>query len=205
MVSTSDEKVSCFKTDHNRYVPLYFLIRGMYGVRVLASNSWGKASSSYTQILSIQKFLMLQHVNSFIRSVTEPYLKVFRKRIPPVGGFDISAIPAIFILDLVGQATAALGAEFPLKRRNLETDSKLLSKKMKLHTDKFFAETNFKFSKWCVQCIFSSDIWYRYHRYYEQLHVVNLSFYSPVVYWCMYHNIDEIDIPILILSLLANK
>lgn len=33
-------------------------------------------------------------------------------------GFDISAIPAIFILDLLGQATAALGAEFPPERKN---------------------------------------------------------------------------------------
>lgn len=51
-------------------------------------------------------------------SVTEPYLKIFRKRIPLVQGFDISAIPAIFILDLLGQATAALGAEFPIERKN---------------------------------------------------------------------------------------
>jgi hypothetical protein len=50
---------------------------------------------------------------------------IFRKRIPPVGGFDISAIPAIFILDIVGQATAALGAGFP-------TDKEMLQHKMKL-------------------------------------------------------------------------
>lgn len=57
--------------------------------------------------------------------MTEPYLKIFRKRIPPVGGFDISAIPAIFILDLVGQATAALGAEIPSSYRNPKQQSKL--------------------------------------------------------------------------------
>ncbi len=54
-----------------------------------------------------------------IFTVTNPYLKVFRKRIPPVsvGGaqFDISAIPAIFILDLFSQGTVALGAEIPKK------------------------------------------------------------------------------------------
>lgn len=52
-----------------------------------------------------------------IFTVTNPYLKVFRKRIPPVsiGGaqIDISAIPAIFILDLFSQGTVALGAEIP--------------------------------------------------------------------------------------------
>jgi hypothetical protein len=51
------------------------------------------------------------------RSVTDPYLKFFRKRIPKVGGFDISALPAIFILDIVGQATAALGAELPIEKK----------------------------------------------------------------------------------------
>ena len=44
-------------------------------------------------------------------TVTEPYLKVFRKRIPRVGNFDISAIPAIFVLDLISQGTAAFGAD----------------------------------------------------------------------------------------------
>ena len=57
--------------------------------------------------------------------MTEPYLKIFRKRIPLVGGFDISAIPAIFILDLVGQATAALGAEIPISYRNPKQQTKM--------------------------------------------------------------------------------
>lgn len=60
--------------------------------------------------------------------VTEPYLKIFRKRIPPVGGFDISAIPAIFILDLVGQATAALGAGFPTDSDRLQHQMRLVKK-----------------------------------------------------------------------------
>ena len=67
-------------------------------------------------------------ISSFNFTVTEPYLKIFRKRIPPVGGFDISAIPAIFILDLVGQATAALGAGFPTDREMLQQKLKLVKK-----------------------------------------------------------------------------
>jgi hypothetical protein len=38
---------------------------------------------------------------------------VFRSVIPPIGGFDISALPAIFCLDILGQTATAVGAEFP--------------------------------------------------------------------------------------------
>ena len=36
-------------------------------------------------------------------TVTEPYLGVFRRQIPPIAGFDISAIPALFVLDIISQ------------------------------------------------------------------------------------------------------
>lgn len=48
-----------------------------------------------------------------IFTVTEPYLKVFRQTIPPIGGFDISLIPAVFLLDIAGKTVAAIGAELP--------------------------------------------------------------------------------------------
>lgn len=68
-------------------------------------------------------------------AVTEPYLRVFRSVIPPIGGFDISSLPAIFCLDIIGQTAAAVGAEFPehlkkgykgIKGKSIElrTDSK---------------------------------------------------------------------------------
>jgi YggT family protein len=38
-------------------------------------------------------------------TVTEPYLGFFRRQIPPIAGFDISAIPAIFILDIISQVS----------------------------------------------------------------------------------------------------
>lgn len=53
-----------------------------------------------------------------IITVTEPYLQVFRKTIPPIGGFDISALPAIFILDILSQTTAAIGDD-----RSMPTNS----------------------------------------------------------------------------------
>lgn len=44
-----------------------------------------------------------------INTVTEPYLRIFRQVIPPIGGFDISALPAIFLLDILSQTAAAIG------------------------------------------------------------------------------------------------
>lgn len=61
-------------------------------------------------------------------------MKIFRKRIPKVGGFDISAIPAIFILDILGQATAALGAEFPKEMKPFGKDSRILPKEIEIRT-----------------------------------------------------------------------
>ena len=44
-----------------------------------------------------------------INTVTEPYLRIFRQVIPPIGGFDLSALPAIFLLDILSQTFAAVG------------------------------------------------------------------------------------------------
>jgi len=38
----------------------------------------------------------------FLRDVTEPYLGLFRRFIPPIGPIDISPIVAILVLQLVG-------------------------------------------------------------------------------------------------------
>jgi YggT family protein len=39
---------------------------------------------------------------SFLRDVSEPYLRIFRRFIPPIGPIDISPIVAILLLQLVG-------------------------------------------------------------------------------------------------------
>jgi hypothetical protein len=61
-------------------------------------------------------------------------LKVFRKRIPKIGNFDISTIPAVIILDVFGQATAALGSEFP-HQKMLKKNTGILEKPIKLYND----------------------------------------------------------------------
>jgi len=59
-------------------------------------------------------------------TVTDPYLNFFRRQIPPIGGFDISAIPALFLLDIMGQAVVAFGAEIP---ENIQEKLETLKKK----------------------------------------------------------------------------
>jgi YggT family protein len=41
-------------------------------------------------------------VLGFLRDVSEPYLSIFRRFIPPIGPVDISPIVAVLVLQLVG-------------------------------------------------------------------------------------------------------
>jgi YggT family protein len=40
--------------------------------------------------------------------LTDPYLNLFRRVIPPLGGLDLSPMLAIFLLQFVGQAVSSL-------------------------------------------------------------------------------------------------
>ena len=40
-------------------------------------------------------------IMNFLRDVCEPYLKIFRRFIPPIGMFDLTPIIAIFLLYIV--------------------------------------------------------------------------------------------------------
>ena len=42
-------------------------------------------------------------VLTFLRDVSEPYLSIFRRFIPPLGPIDISPIIAILVLQIVGR------------------------------------------------------------------------------------------------------
>ena len=44
---------------------------------------------------------------SFLAPITDPYLNIFRSIIPPLGGIDISAILAIFLLQIVQGSLAS--------------------------------------------------------------------------------------------------
>jgi len=43
--------------------------------------------------------------------VTEPFLRLFRGIVPPIGGLDLSLIPALLLLQFAGGAVASLGAD----------------------------------------------------------------------------------------------
>jgi len=47
-------------------------------------------------------------VLGFLRQVSEPYLSIFRRFIPPIGPVDISPIVAILVLQFVGGFIIAL-------------------------------------------------------------------------------------------------
>ncbi|WP_319419250.1 YggT family protein [Pleurocapsa sp. FMAR1] len=47
---------------------------------------------------------------SFLSPITDPYLNIFRSIIPPLGGIDISAILAIFLLQIVQGSLASYSA-----------------------------------------------------------------------------------------------
>jgi YggT family protein len=40
-------------------------------------------------------------LQNFLKDVSEPYLRVFRKFIPPIGAFDLSPMIAIIVLYIV--------------------------------------------------------------------------------------------------------
>lgn len=44
----------------------------------------------------------LDAVMTFLRDVAEPYLRIFRRFIPPLGPLDLSPIVAIIVLQIVG-------------------------------------------------------------------------------------------------------
>lgn len=47
--------------------------------------------------------------------VTNPFFSLFRGLIPPIGGLDLSPLPAFFLLSFLTNATQSLGAELPSK------------------------------------------------------------------------------------------
>ena len=44
----------------------------------------------------------LDTILTFLRDVAEPYLRIFRRFIPPIGPLDLSPIVAILVLQIVG-------------------------------------------------------------------------------------------------------
>jgi len=54
----------------------------------------------------------LNRIQRFLYDVCEPYLRIFRRILPPLGPLDVSPIIAIFFLYLIGYALRALLDQF---------------------------------------------------------------------------------------------
>jgi YggT family protein len=52
-----------------------------------------------------------------VYAITDPYLNLFRGLLPPIFGLDFSPILAFFLLSVLGNVTAAVGAEIPAGMR----------------------------------------------------------------------------------------
>lgn len=72
------------------FLQIYFVL---LIVRILLS--WFQTAEWAAQIIS------------FLSPITDPYLNIFRSIIPPLGGIDISAILAIFLLQFVQSSLAS--------------------------------------------------------------------------------------------------
>jgi len=84
----------------------------MNGIQIFTFILYARFALSWFPQLPRQ-FPVLRPINT----VTEPYLKIFRAVIPPIAGFDLSALPAIFLLDIFSQTAAAIGDSRKASRR----------------------------------------------------------------------------------------
>lgn len=51
-------------------------------------------------------------IRTFLHDTVEPYLGIFRRLVPPLGGFDLSPIIALIVLQLVYQIVANILIQF---------------------------------------------------------------------------------------------
>ncbi|GAB4139724.1 MAG: YggT family protein [Cyanobacteria bacterium J069] len=81
----------------------------MNGSTMLIAQSLAYFVQLYTVLLIIRVLLTwFPSINwynqpfSALSQITDPYLNLFRRIIPPLGGFDLSPILAIFLLQFLG-------------------------------------------------------------------------------------------------------
>ena len=84
-------------TSVQRFVSVFV---GVYALLIFAYiiASWVPGGASPT----------LERVRQFLYDVCEPYLRLFRRVIPPIGPLDLSPIAAVFSLYILGMLVNAL-------------------------------------------------------------------------------------------------
>jgi YggT family protein len=88
------------------------------GATAMLLADWVDSAQSFVQVFTLVYFLLifayilmswvrlpysiwLNRIQRFLYDVVEPYLRIFRRFIPPIGPLDISPIVAIFVLWIV--------------------------------------------------------------------------------------------------------
>src|SRR5436190_21930274 len=74
-----------------RFIQVFVLVYGLI-IFVYILTSWVRLPYS----------LCASRIQGFLRDVCEPYLRLFRRVLPPLGPLDLSPIVAIFVLYLCG-------------------------------------------------------------------------------------------------------
>jgi uncharacterized protein YggT (Ycf19 family) len=91
--------------------------------------TWVDAAQNFVQVFTLVYFLLifayilmswvrmpysvwLNRIQRFLYDVVEPYLRIFRRFIPPLGPLDISPIVAIFVLWIVSGVVIRILGEF---------------------------------------------------------------------------------------------
>jgi YggT family protein len=80
-----------------RFIDIFFLVYILL-IFVYILTSWIRLPYS----------LWLNRVQRFLYDVCEPYLRIFRRVLPPLGPLDLSPMVAIFVLIILQQVVNAL-------------------------------------------------------------------------------------------------
>lgn len=90
---------------------------------------WVSSAQNFVQVFTLVYFLLIfgyillswirmpysiwgNRIQRFLSDVVEPYLRIFRRFIPPLGPIDISPIVAIFVLWIVSGLVIRVLGEF---------------------------------------------------------------------------------------------
>jgi YggT family protein len=90
---------------------------------------WVSSAQNFVQVFTLVYFLLIfayilmswirmpysiwmNRIQRFLYDVVEPYLRIFRRFIPPLGPIDISPIVAIFVLWIVSGIVIRILGEF---------------------------------------------------------------------------------------------
>jgi YggT family protein len=88
---------------------------GVMGVAAILLADWVSSAQNFVQVFTLVYFLLifayilmswvrlpysiwLNRIQRFLYDVCEPYLRIFRRILPPLGPLDLSPIVAIFVL-----------------------------------------------------------------------------------------------------------